>query len=166
MQFDQHARRVSTSVSIFSIASWATGPGYVPCMISHSQSGSSNVGFIRFNCQFKRKKNVWLHSCCTTFSSPLLMNLIESCTLQLLQLLPGKQVMLQFLAEPMASLQLRVSESGLAFSLYLLYLLSISIFFIIFIISITFVFSFLCRIQESKDNLDNLFTSLKKNSGL
>lgn len=54
MQFDQHARRVSTSVSIFSIASWATGPGYVPCMISHSQS-SCNVGFIRFNCQFKRK---------------------------------------------------------------------------------------------------------------
>ena len=128
---DQHARRVSTSVSIFSIASWATGPGTSPCMISHSQS-SCNVGFIRFNCQFKRKISGYTRVA-QHFPVHFLWILYPSTTCR-------KQVMLQFLAaNPWRHFN---SESGLAF-VSLLYLLSISIFFI----SITFVFSFLCRIQ-------------------
>ena len=47
-------------------------------------------------------QNLWLHSCCTTFSSPLLMNLVPFNYLQKTSDAPIS------CSEPMASLQLRV----------------------------------------------------------
>ena len=102
MQFDQHARRVSTSVSIFSIASWATGPGYVPCMISHSQSGSSNVGFIVSIVSSNAKKMSGYTRVAQHFPVHFLWILYPSTTCRKTSDAPIS------CSEPMASLQLRV----------------------------------------------------------